>query len=111
MDEIIVIIDTAWDYFVLAGWLFVPVLLGMLVSYQGSPRLKKWTTAAVISILVLCLLEFFFPLQLEDFGTIGLWFRSIGVFFETMFFAIGMVSGVCFRRAVMSAEAECNCQR
>lgn len=107
MDEVNLFLLGLWDMFVLAAWVFVPVLLGLLVTFQGSPRLRKWTAAGVVALLVFCVLEFFFAIvQLEGLDTLFFWFRNIGIFLLTLFFGIGMIAGACFRRAVVACGEE-----
>ncbi len=107
MDEFSLFLLRLWDMFILAAWVFVPMLIGMLVTFQGSPRLRGWTTVGVVALLVFCVLEFFFAIvQLEGLDTLFFWFRNIVVFLLTLFFAIGMIAGACFRRAVVACEED-----
>jgi hypothetical protein len=56
VDEFNLFLLRLWDMFILAAWVFVPMLIGMLVTFQGSPRLRGWTTVGVVALLVFCVL-------------------------------------------------------
>lgn len=93
MDPLSLFLGAAWGWFSFLTFLLGPVLIGFWVAWYASPRQLRQAAAATAVLLGLCLLEFFFPLNVESIGPLALWFKSIIFFFELLTFAVGLASG------------------
>jgi len=93
------ILENVLDWFLLTVYIWGPLLIGFLAGWLAGARSLRWLAVTTAVLTVLCLVEFFFPINTGQLSDMGLWFKSIFFFFESLFFATGLAGGTLFKNA------------
>lgn len=96
MSSFLLLLDQLWGWTVLLGFVFVPYLLGLLATYQLPPRPAKFLSTTTFVICLGSLLWVLFAKQLGSQATL-LWFQTVFLFIEALFFLCGAVSGLILK--------------
>jgi len=93
------ILEDLLEWILLTMYIWGPVLIGFLAGWLAGARSLRLLALTTAVLVVLCVAEFFFPINTGQLSDMGWWFKSIFFFFESLFFATGLAGGILFKNA------------
>ena len=102
VNGFLIIAQEALNWLILLGWIYVPMLLGVLIAFQAPPPVARLLAGLTAFVFVGAAFGFFFPDRNGGWESLSNWFSCLLVGIEALLFLWGQVSALWLRRWIKS---------